>query len=409
MDLSPQNIYRLSSSIVNLGNNALGEGIKQTVMTKEELKRIDQKKIEACYIRDPTTFRGINTITETFSSADYTVKCSNPKDQEIVDSFLNCSQFYDKIMPRTIQDQCIYGNAWMEKLYGTKSGRITSIDMIDPKSMDFLRDVEDNIKYTEEGKPESYVQYIAMKDMDKAGENVVNQKGRSAMKIDPKFILHMPLFTIGNNPDGIGLIEPIYDSIITKKNIEKGWGQSSYEVGFPKLILKIGSPEYPPTPGDIAHMKQEIKEMDDKSRFVVPWHYQFEYLESKQLTLLENQLDYFIDQQVSGMGVPKALLTGVGTDVNRSTLVNQVEIFMKFILRLQHKLKMGFENGLFLELKQQYNLKDTPQIIFEDIQIGSTDAKVSRLTKLVEKGLLTVDDDLMGYIKDLENLPRKTE
>ena len=382
--------------------------VEKTVKTKEEIKRVDTTKLELCYIRDPLANAGVDFTVETFMSTDYKVVASRTKDQKILNEFLANCDFYD-LLTTIVKDCCIYGNAYIEKLYSKRNKLITA-ENLDAKSIDFLRDNEGRIIWDTYKKPKEYVQYIDDLTGFITTKKTITSYGRTAIPILPKYIGHYTTSTIGGNPSGMGIIEPVYNIIIQKNNMEKSYAQACYEGGFGgNLVVTIGDQTHQPRPNDIEAIREDLQSMNEKTKFVVPWNYNFEYLKKDFPKVLKEHLSYYVDQEITGMRIPKPLVTGSGEQANRSTVEKQTVMYMRRMEMMQKRISKQLESNLFSVLAKDYSFSKVPRISWEDIEIESLTSKAERLNMYLSNGLLEITPALKTYVEQMENLPTDTE
>jgi len=367
--------------------------------------------LEILYARDPIVFNGINTIVQAFFSAGYRVVCANTREQKIMDAFLKRTNFRYLLL-KIIQHICIYGNAWIEKIYDT-AGRLIALDWIDPKSVDFLRDTADRIIYERDGLPRAYVQYVDWDiDLKEAGipeRRIITQRGKNAIRFEREQIAHFMLFTVGDSLNGIGLIEPIYNISRAKLNIEEGLAQFTYRKGQPLIQVQIGDERHPPTKDEIKDMAVKLRDLSAQNEFVTPYYYNFKVIESRYAERKQEQLSHYINQQVAGIGVPAPFITGLGEKTNKATLTSQKELFEGKIRMMQETLAKTIRNEIFAVLAKQHNFRMLPRIEFEEISIETLNAKAARLVDYVKAGLLKPDLAIRNIIRRAEKLPEEEE
>ena len=381
---------------------------KKTEKTKEQIKRVEVEKLELAYMRDPVAHRGVELTLSTFLASDYKIICANPRDESIFQEFLTASKFDDIIYPQIAKDRLVYGNAWIERLY--KGKKLSGVAMIDAKSMDFRRDLNEKIEYDVYGNVTAYIQYLGINEAAQTTKETITQMGKIGILLDTKYITHIPFKTIGNNPNGVGLIEPIYNSIIIRQNMEKALGENTYNMGMPLRVVYVGDPTTHRNPGanEITEIKNKIEKAGPKSTFVLPYYVRIEYVQGKEIENIKDQLHYFIDQEVGGMGAIKPLVTGSGEAANRSTLNKQTIMFLRNIKEMQKTQARKIESEIFAPFALQNKFKAVPKFKFEDVLIESLDSRADRIGKYLKYGAIKPDDLLEKYIRDIENFPRES-
>jgi len=382
-----------------------------TLRTAEKLKRIDPTELEIIYARDPIVFNGINTIAQTFASTKYSIVAANKRDQRIVDEFLKRTRFKN-IMYKVILHTCIYGNAWLELIYANDAqGRkhLYLLDWIDPKVMDFYKDYQGRILYDKDQQPKAYVQYIDFNIPPESlkGKKIVMQAGKRGIYIPRERIAHFAIHTVGDNPHGIGLIEPIYNIVKISMNIEEGLGQSIYRRGFPIIVARVGDERHEPTQEQIDNVADNLKDVSFKNEFVFPYYYDVQILESKYSFKMEMYLKYFNDMKIAALGLPRAFVTGSGAETNKAVLEKQNLLFERRIKQLQDEISQTFINKVFARMAELENFSNVPKFVWEDINIESMNAKAERLKTYVDSNLLVPDKTIRNIIRRAERLPEE--
>lgn len=387
-------VSRLKNSISLLSEQDTGglvySGKTKSERTSSSLERIDKDKLEKIYIHDPVVFNSINLITKTFLSTGYDIVVENSKVKADLELLKKNVNFTDLLL-EIIEQISIYGNAWIELVKNKKGNKIVDLVPIDPKSMDFQREHGD-IEYDEQGNPVGYVQETKM------GEKT---------EFDYDDIAHFKLYTVGDGPRGVGLIEPIYKTSYLKLNIEEGLGNAIYRHGFPLFVAKVGDENHPPSPDQIQDLGEKLKDISSETEIVIPHYYDLEIVESKKSEKLQEHLDYYIDQQVTGLGTPKSLVTGSGEGMNRATLDKQMRMFERTFNMVQRVISRDFEEKVFGRMADFQDWKEIPTITWNDLNVENLDSQAERWSKYVKQGLLEIDKDVKEEVRRSEGLPVK--
>ena len=327
--------------------------------------------------------------------------------------FLRNSEF-SNLLKTTVQQLLIYGNSFWEKI--TNNGtKLLAVNWIDPKSMDVKRDSAGKIKYGFDGKPESYVQYTKW-DVDTSivpKERLVTQQpmfewqSGKGILLERKEIVHLGLNNVGDSWWGVGLIEPIYNIVRVKQNAEAGFAEAIQRVAYPRIWVKIGDEQHPPTMEQIDGVNNQLKDLDTKNQFVAPYYYNPEILESKRVEKLADNLKYFSDQIIAGLGGPKPFITGLGTDTNKSTLSEQKILFERTLKAIQEQISQTIIKDVFSIIAKQNKFHGVPELVWEEISTESLDSKADRLVKYVNAQLLILDKEIRNIIRQSERLPKE--
>jgi hypothetical protein len=219
-------------------------------------------------------------------------------------------------------------------------------------------------------------------------------------------MLNFRLYTTGDGINNYGLIEPIYKNVQMKKNIEDSFASFLARLGYPILYGKLGDPVHEPTEEQTKNFLEDMKTIRNNDVAAVPYYAELGILEPKAPDRMQDHLDYFNDEIVSGLGIAKAFVTGSGQETNRATLARQeylTKIGMKEILR---RFSYVWERGLFKPLCEQRGLSSYPKMIWNEIALEELDSKSGRLQGYAKVGLITPTKELEAYIREIEELPK---
>ena len=376
--------------------------------TGEEMKRVSPRELELAYATDPILFNGVNIYVEVMLSCSPEIIASNEKEQRYMDEWAHRVKFKLRVLPKIVQHCCIYGNAWTEICYSKKiKDEIVKLSTRDPKYMDFRRSSLNNrIIFDKFGEPKEYVQYLEF-DMPEQ-PNEIYQNGMRAIIIPKEKIAHTTFLTVGDSYYGIGLIEPCMNATLGKNNAQKGFTHSIFRLGFPLLGLKVGNDQVFPTPEMIDKAVEEFKNVNERTLVGYPHYVEPKIIESSmRADKLRDDIRHFTSEQISGMGVPSALVTGSGEDVNRAVLDTMLTLFYQKIRMFQESISSSLEEQLFVKIYEDKNFDDIPRLEWRESSIETLTAKSERLEKYVKVGLLKPYPELEDEIKKWERLPRK--
>lgn len=353
-----------------------------TIPIKEEtIERVPLEELEKIYIRDEIVFNGINLYEQIISSTEYKFECSNDSDLDYMlmwDRTVNLRE----VISRIVINMCIYGRAWNDIVYNDRKTDIVRLYTLDPKYMDFSRDMSGKVIYDKlTRKPKYYVQIIPFES--EKFENEIMHCGQRAIKINTDALMYTPFYTVGDSIAGIGLIEPMYDLCKIKRNIQIGSGLSIYHMGSPKVAAYVGSDKILPNPpADIINnIAEQLSTLNTKSILVLPHYVKLDILESKKIDRYETYLNQFIKQQVSGLGVPAPFVTGHAEETPRAALDTQLMVFNKRVKTIQKKISESLETQVFNKISQLNDFKSVPKLVWEDTQLELIPEKLKSIIK----------------------------
>jgi len=409
-------IFKLSDktkTIQTLGMRSVGEKTLTFKSGQEQLKRVAPIDLETIYIREGMVYNWINKFVESFLSCDFRVNTSNEREKRIMEQFLINSDFRN-LLKTTVQHLLIYGNAFWEKI--TNDGpKMLAVGWIDPKTMDVKRDSMGKVIYAQDGKPESYVQYVKWnvdisklpKERQVSQQPMFSYQSGKGILLKREEVVQFTFNTIGDSWWGVGLIEPVFNIVRVKQNAEAGYAEAIQRVAYPRVWVKVGDEQHPPTAEQIDDVWRQLEGLETKHQFVSPYFYDPQILESKRVEKLAQNLKYFSDQIVAGLGGPKPFITGLGTDTNKATLNDQKILFERQLKALQEQLSQTIEREIFSIIAKQNKFHSIPTLVWEEISTESLDSKADRLVKYVKSGLLVSDKEVRNIIRRSERLPEE--
>lgn len=393
----------------------------ETKVQETEINRIEQKELYQLYVSDPLVFNSINKQVQIIMSAGYDLEGSE-KSINFFEGFIErigeqgTENDFDQILSETFLHELTGGRAWHENIHNSAGTKIVDIDIINPLGMDYARDASGKIVFDNEGNPVGYVQKVPFNFSQDQKFKVPDKVNTSnGIFIPPKYITHFKLYTVGDGLSGLGLVEPIYKSALRKLNIEQGYANAAHRLGYPIVTATIGDALHEPTTQQITNTLNEINQIDYKSSFAFPYYVKMDLLEARKPERLKDNLDYFENSEMTGMGTPGAFATGRGEDTNRATL-NRQEYILKLSLKdfIKRTIKtienkefavIAAQNGLFTEDKKP----DFPRIKWREISMEDLDGKAKRLMGYSQYGLLTPNPELEDYIRTIEDLPKQVK
>jgi len=357
-------------------------------------------RLEQLYFSDGIIFNSINTWIELICSPGFNIDTQNEKLRKRIEDFLHTIEFEDEILPKIVQHMCVYGNAFVEIIYNNAGDKVVDLsDPLDPKSMDFLRDPKTNIPILDiYGNPKAYAQKVNLgKPLD----------------IPADHMAHFRLYTLASSQLGIGLIEPIFWTALGKRNIDEKIAQQEFRRATPFVWVSVGDESHEPSPEEINDIHNAFKDITYKTDFVGPYWYKVQFISSDPSESSINAVKYFQDAIISGMGLPKAIVTGTGESENRAVLHSLIAVTQRRVSRIQRAISNIIENKVFKKIceLEGYDKKEVPRMMWNEFSPESLTGKIDRLVKEVQVGLLVPDEDIQRMVRQWEKLPivEKTE
>ena len=394
-------------------------GVPVSVKTTPELVRVEKKFLEHMYIDNPVVFNSINKTVQLIMSAGHKIIAKDPKVQAFYDGFISNigymggEKYWEELVEGMFKSQTIFGDCWIEKIFNTKGNKIVDLDAIDPKKMDYAKNGMQKIALDKFGNPIGYAQTIPYSASSQISKVINPPKNSNILLmgnqifIPPERVAHFKLYTVGDGFYGIGLIEPIYKISSSKIEMERALVNTAWRVLSPTPVAKVGDKDHEPSPNQVKNIFDKIKNMNYKYGFSFPYYNDIQFLEAKHPEKAKEQLTYWIDQEVTGMGLPKAISTGSGATTSRSILAKQIFVSKLTLKDIVKRTIRGIESKIFKHVSKLEGFKEVPRIEWGELALEELDAKINRIIGLKKQELITSDENLENYLRKLENLPTK--
>ena len=363
--------------------------------------RVDKVELENAYRFDPIVFNSINKSVQTIMGAGYTLKTETEKVKkhfislEIADVGKNTT--FTELLTITFQNQMLYGEHFIEKVFNKKKTLIVALVSLDPKQIDYARDASDRVVLDKAGKPVGYTQTLPY-SVDTEGKGDLTPETvtlkQNQIFLYPWRIAHFKLYTYGNQLEAIGLIEPAYKSIIRRQNIEEAQANSIYARGTYPIIDYVGDENHFPTPNMIKNATEKLKMIQHNRYFAFPYWHKVQPLEVKQSEVVDSTMKYLRENASASLGLPLTLATGSGESTNRATLTNQQK-FLEYSLRdIVRRTIANFRKFIFKPMAELEKFKEVPTLVWGEIDVEDKDDKAKRLVNYTNNkvGILRPED-----------------
>jgi len=335
-------------------------GKARGLKTGSEIDRIDKVLLEQQFVNDGLVFNiVIKYVTGVLKyRGDYI--SSDPDEQAILKNYQRDFKLNTKVLPKDIQDQALFGTSWDEKIF-RKDGKILRLSNRDAKFMDISRKGygTDSIPLMNNfDEPKFYVQYIPNNMTARHTGRQIIQMGRRAIKFDTQEVVKIDLFTVGDSYDGLGVVEPMYQSILNKNIVQDSVTNAIERIGNPIVYGSVGDERVYPSKNIIDEVSEKLMDINSKTGFAIPNFVDLKVLESKGAKDLTDNLNYFVDQVVMGSGMPRALATGAGDGSNKHTLESLLSFLGGAFVMMRNNISDAHETQVLPYIAMHEGFKD---------------------------------------------------
>ena len=374
-------------------------GPPPTSKTEERTKRKDKiSDFQKLYLVDGLTFGFVNYLVHKIISK--ILFTGDPEDVKIFEIW------QDKINLRIklediVQDIIVCGGAWTEMIYSSVD--LEDIKIINPETMDYIRDNQENIKLDDEGKFLGFVQEINgrkrywYKDRIEESNNVLFKADKDEDLRDR--IKYWKLISFGESELGISFIKAVYRSAIIRSNLEDMIGESGFRGGGIVAYL-TGEPSQEQK----RNLREQLTNITSRNIFLLKDNIKLSTIPIPELSAREQLLYSLADFQASGMGVPlEALLSG--TKTYRQDFINKMADMEARIESYQARLAEQIQEYIIVPLLTLWKRKGLVKVQFSS---SSTHTQMNRsrvIATLARRGLISRDPELELHLRKELKLP----
>lgn len=384
----------------NLGEITLSEtqqtqpseqAVQQTQSGADITKRIDPSEFRLAYLGYGVLFRAINLRAIYLKGNGFDV-VKHPDDRseknaKFCDSFLEKTGMKDYKLHQFSVNADVFGTAQLEVVF-TKKGEAFDLALVNPESMDLMREGFDNrgfhnpngpIVFLKEGKrtgePEAWVQ------------SYMESRVKKWKKIPWESIVYLKFNSLGDRWLGISLIQPMIKDIQRIMNITEGYAEAAYRHGFPKGVVYYGAPasaynpEIRPTPEMKENAESFAKNVAMKDITLAPYYYKYE-VTSPKITKVNLISDYFTDLVVATTGMPKNVLFGSAEEANFAAVKELNKNLAEDTKNRQMIIKDLFEHQLFPRILSKGSL--IPKVVWREVSEDEDKEKVKVIYTLYQ-------------------------
>jgi len=406
-DRSNYNEVVYGIQLENETGDEMPPGKKVAKNPSDSMKRIKKDQLQMIYYRDDIAYNGVNQYTRLLMSSPLRWVCEDEEDQMYMDAWTENTNMYGVVYD-IVKNALIFGIGWAELLWAKKDGKniFVRLDSIDSKTMDFMRSNSGSILYTPEGFPQGYVQLLPMSTQvdESRRSNDVAVYGGVVQKLNDDEVAYFSFETLSGGVEGVGIIEPQYDTVRRKKSIEKGHAQSVLRRGNTRYHIQNGNEKYRPNPNERERVKTELESLKPQDDIVTEWWTKIDVLEAQEIGSIDAILKYYVARQASCMGLPLPYVTEEGEDTNRSTLADQKVLLFMSIDSMKKRFVKQFERQIVPYIMQNRDFKSRPVLVWDDLSMDDKESRSLRLQRYAKAGLLTPTKDIEEDIRGWEGL-----
>lgn len=383
---------------------------RESERTTETFERTKPLNLLKLHIMEPLLYAGVNIYIKEVVP-DFKLKCEDKDSQKLIEEFIEDVNLRD-ILRRVVWDEGIYGNSFLEKI-PYKKDPIVDLLFVDAKTVKFLKDINGRIIEDKTRKPLGYYQETITTDnrpklksiCSEGGVDVGDVISFTGKPFSRKQIVHYRLNTLSDTELGLGLIEPLYDTVMLKLKAEEALGKAIRKAAVPTPVATLGTPDHPLiTATEKKKMEETLETYQTKDYIFLPYYIKLDQSKIEKIERLHEYLTYWVDQICSGLGIPHSVLLR-GERVGAGVSDTHEDQLQKTITSWQESLARTTEREIFKPICRAKGYDIIPKIIWrrnsfaQQVKLGET---IGLLTRAAH---LTPDRGTEEWLRDLLGMP----
>ena len=376
-------------------------GPPSTSRTEERKRKLDNiKEFYRLYENDALTFGLVNYLV--YKIVSKIIFTGNPEDVKVFEDWKERKHFKARLED-IVRDIIIAGGSWTEPIFSSID--LEKIKIINPETMDYIRENDSNIKLDEEGKFLGYVQEVNGKkrywyknrieeDNRVIYEGMKNEDLRDRIK-------YWKLLSFGDSELGISLVKAMYRPAIIRSNLEDMVGESAFRGGGIVAYL-TGEPSQEQK----NKLKTDLTNITARNIFLLKDNIKLSTVPIPEMSERENLLYLLADFEAAGLNIPlEALLSG--TKTYRQDFLNKMADMETRIESFQDRLVEQIEEYIIKPLLKLWKRKGPVSVQFVSVSPSVQTTRSRVIGALARRGMLKSDPELEIHLRKELKLPHK--
>lgn len=376
-------------------------GPPSTSKTEERTKKKDNiSEYYRLYLNDALTFGFVNYLTLKIVSKFIFI--GSEEDVNEIERWSKNKHFKIKLED-IVRDMIIAGGSWTEPIFSSID--LEKIKIINPETMDYIRDNEENIKEDEDGKFLGYIQEkngrkrYWYKDRIEEDNKIIYQ-GKKDEDLRDK-IKYWKFLSFGDSELGISLVKAMYRPAIIRSNLEDMVGESGFRGGG--IVAYITGE---PSQQQKDKLKTDLTNITSRNVFLLRDNIKLSTVPIPELNERENLLYLLADFEAAGFNLPlEALLSG--TKTYRQDFINKMADMESRIESYQERLVELIEEYIINPLLKLWNRKGPVNIQFVSTSPSAQMSRSRVIATLARRGMISRDPELELHLRKELKLPHK--
>ena len=363
-----------SSLALSTTKHDSGEGI-------DRVKK-SPRKLFILYLTNQYVSRAVNIRSDTLVSKGYKIVGNDKKGVTMCSELIQNSggtNFFWQL--GTVTD--ISGDGYLEPIYNEKRNKYLYLKVVHPLTLDFKKDDKTGkVIVDSNGTPVSYVQSYVDKD-----------GAESEKEIPIDRIEHLRFNILGDEFNGISIIQSGYDTIVRLMNMEYSAAEAAIKTANPLWVAICNTK----SPSQIAQWGTILGRITGKDQLFLPEGMDLKMMSPGQQNFSDYS-EYFLNAVTATFGVPKSILLGESSSGNRAESVVLSRHFYGLIRSNQLYME-DFFNKIFKKYGKLAGF-EPPKLVFGNVSEDPL-VNVKSAIDLYVNGIITREESrtMLGFEK----------
>lgn len=381
----------------------------------QKMSRIPRVELEKLYMSDAQTFKMINSYKHLLLQAGYRIVADNKTNQKQYDDFFkNIGQIglhykLNDLLGRIILDACLYGHAYVEKVYDTTGRYIVDLKPIDAKIMDYVRDWKYVMMTDLEQNPLGFVMNTGYYT------DAITDKYPNGSRILPGYIFLRPeriaqfiLNPVGNGFEGLGIVEPAYTQITRKMKIEEAASNAVYNAADNLIYAIVGDTNRSASAPLMNATLETLRNWTTNRRAVFQYPTDIKSMPIEQSPQVQELLHYLRQDQSAAGGMSLSMAIGGGESNNKSTMNTERRDFNTKLNSVAMDIAQQFTHNILDAIYEVNGYGSKAIMKWNNVSTDDKSDIVTQLTLAVDKSAIT-PKELRMYLKNVYDLETDDE
>lgn len=336
---------------------AAPKGLVQTALSVfryEARKGVSLEELERLYLTDPVAHASVDLYVELTVGGGYYTTAEDPRAKRLVDVFAERVNM-DGLLREAVRSMLIYGDAYVEKVYGKPGGWLLGLNLLPSKTVRVERDRHGRVL------------------------RFVQRNGAATVSFRPEEILHLKHNPVGNSAYGTSMLTPVVAFLKAKRKAVENMEKILSRYAAPKVIWKA------PNRNALQQLQAVLETLRPDEDIILTGEVDFKPLTVDPRARFEFFYEYLDRQVFEGLQAPLLSWLRNATEASARTMLETVERRVKGI---QRYLKRKVEAEVFKPLVEAEGLEEVPRLNWGTPRSRLEEVSLAEIAELVKSGVV---------------------